>query len=148
MDQIREINLPVKNELKQHFHVDSEQSMPLFGYPPMNFSPPEHHQNLNLMPKSVSQSSSNKVRINSKWEPISNQIICCATLGKSLTVAKSLESHENHEHLMAEVMRFFASGDKITRNSLKYKLLKRYVGRLKNKERVKIQIMKLYADEA
>ena len=115
----------------------------------MHFSPPEPtNLDIYLKPKSVSQSQKDKVKLNSKWEPISKEIICCATHGKSLNVAKSLESHENHQKIMDEVMRFFASGDKLTRNSLKYKLLKKYVGRLKNKDKVKTQVMQLYEDEA
>ena len=86
--------------------------------------------------------SSDKVHCQSQWEPLSKAILYSAAKGKALNIAKSLESHENHEVVVDQVMKVFSTGNKLTNKDLKYNLLNGYIEKLKDKNRLQKKTIK------
>jgi len=123
--------------------------MPSFGYPHIQFSPPnEQRTGEKYIHIEKDRRSDNIYTIRKHhlltgedkspgWDHLTKAIVFSAHKGKVLNIAKSMESHENHGRLMEEVMATFASGNKLSKKDLKYRLVHNYINRLTCKEDTK-----------
>ena len=134
---IRNINKNVRDELSWHIGQGNKNACPEFGYPQITFSPPESLQDLEnydenivtkvdlgpscknrkvyLKKQKYINTASNKVYVDSMWEPMANAILSSARKNRELNVAKSIESHENHNVVFDAVMKRFGSSTKLSK---------------------------------
>lgn len=64
-----------------------------------------------------------------------------------MIVAKNMESYENHNLILDQVMKIFATGEKFSMRKLKYVLMNEYLNKLQNKGETKILVKKYLADK-
>ena len=154
----------VRDDLSKLIGQGNKNSCPQFGYPQMNFAPDENmldydetlvaqvnlgpsrkigqNRKVYLKKQKYINTESNKVYIDSMWEPLTNAILSSARKGRQLNIAKSMESHENHDVILEEVMRRFSSTTKLSKEELINSLKDDYNKRLDNKIRMKFNQIK------
>lgn len=84
----------------------------------MNSGPSCKNKKVYLKKQKYVDTVSNKVYIDSMWEPLTNAILSSARKNRKLNIAKSMESHENHIVIIDEVMRRFSCSSKLNKEEL------------------------------
>lgn len=126
LNDIRNMNKFVTKDLSSMIGQGNSNECPQFGYPMISYSPPDFMKQVSydettgfdgkkkVQMKKQKYIVSNKVHIDSQWEPLTKQILQSAHKGKKLNIATSMESHENHNLILDEVMRTFTKSSKLT----------------------------------
>ena len=77
----------------------------------------------------------------SNWIPLTNDILSCAKSGKSIALAKNMESDQNHIIKYEQFLEDLTRGHKPDQRKSIKKLKDVYRSRLENKDVVKIKIL-------